>query len=98
LGTAEFAYNNKIHLVTKVPSFKGNYGQDLQMGFKERKKGKFETAEKFIEKIKKIQKEIKVVLEKTQEEIKKYTNRKWKEEKEYKVGDLVLLSMKDHKW
>jgi len=28
LGTAEFAYNNKIHLATKVFSFKANYGQD----------------------------------------------------------------------
>jgi len=26
LGTAEFAYNNKIHAMTKILSFKANYG------------------------------------------------------------------------
>ena len=33
-----------------------------------------------------------------QEEIKKFANRKRREEEEYRVGDLVLLSMKDLKW
>ena len=28
LGTTKFAYNNKIHLATKVFPFKANYGQD----------------------------------------------------------------------
>ena len=46
------------------------------MGFEERRKGKFEAAEKFVEKMKKIQKKAKAVLEKAQEEMKKYTNRK----------------------
>jgi len=54
LETAEFAYNNKIHLATKVSPFKANYGQDPQMGFEGRRKGKFETMEKFVERIKKI--------------------------------------------
>jgi len=39
-----------------------------------------------------------VVLEKIQEEMKKYANRKQEEGEEYKVGDLVLLSKKDLKW
>ena len=64
LRTAKFAYNNKIHLATKVFLFKTNYGQDLQIEFEGRKKGKFKTAEKFVERIKKIQKETKVALEK----------------------------------
>jgi len=34
--------------------FKANYRQDLRMGFKERKKGKYEGAEKFIKKMKEI--------------------------------------------
>jgi len=53
---------------------------------------------KFMEKIKKIQEEAKAVLGKAQEEMKKFANRRRREEEEYSVGDLVLLSMKDLKW
>jgi len=42
--------------------FKANYGQDPRMGFKGRKKGKYQRAEKFIEKMKEIQKEAKAAL------------------------------------
>ena len=54
LGTAEFAYNNKVHTGLKVLPFKANNGQDPRMGFKVRKKRKYERAEKFVEKIKEI--------------------------------------------
>ena len=54
LGTAEFVYNNKIHMVTKILLFKANYGQDSRMGFEGRRKGKYKVAGKFIERIKKI--------------------------------------------
>ena len=33
LGTAEFAYNNKVYSSTKTLSFKANYRQDPRMGF-----------------------------------------------------------------
>ena len=46
------------------------------MEFEGKRKEKFETAEKFIERIKRIQKEAKAALEKAQERIKKYANRK----------------------
>jgi len=46
------------------------------MGFKGKKKGKYQGAEKFIEKMKEIQKEAKAVLGRVQEEIKKYMDRK----------------------
>ena len=62
LGTAEFAYNNKIHTVTKISPFKANYGQDPRMGFEGRRKGKYEMAGKFVERMKKIQEEAKAVL------------------------------------
>jgi len=54
LGTAEFAYNNKIHATTKTSPFKVNYGQNPRMGFEGRRKGKYEVAGKFVEKIRKI--------------------------------------------
>ena len=78
-----FAYNNKIHTVTKILPFKANYGQNPRMGFEGRRKEKYEAVGKFVERMKKIQEEAKVALGKREE---------------YKIGDLVLLSMKDLKW
>ena len=76
LGMAEFTYNNKIHAAAKVSPLKVNYGQDPRMGFEGRRKGKYEAVGKFIKKIKKIQKEVKAVLKKAQEEMKKFMDRK----------------------
>ena len=98
LGTAEFAYNNKVHSSTKMLPFKANYGQNPRMGFKIRKKEKNKKTEKFATKIKEIEKKAKAVLGKVQKEIKKYTNRKRVEVDKYKVGDLVMLSTKDLKY
>ena len=56
--------------------FKVNYGQDPRMGFEGRRKRKYKAAGKFVERMKKIQEEAKVVLEKAQEEIKKFANRR----------------------
>ena len=64
LETAEFAYNNKAHLGTKMSFFKTNYRQDPRMGFETRKKGKYKGVEKFVTKIKKIQEKAKAILEK----------------------------------
>ena len=72
----EFAYNNKIHTVTKMSPFKANYGQDPRMGFERRRKGKYKAAGKFVERIKKIQKKAKAALRKAQEEMKKFANRR----------------------
>jgi len=98
LGTAKFAYNNKIHMATKILSFKANYSQDPRMRFKGRRKGKYEAAEKFIEKMKKIQEKAKAALKKAQEEIKRFVDRKRGKSEEYRVEDLVLLSIKNLKW
>jgi len=59
---AEFTYNNKIYTATKTSPFKANYSQDPRMGFEGKRKGKYEAAGKFIEKIKKIQEEAKAAL------------------------------------
>ena len=94
LGIAEFAYNNKVHSSTRMSPFKANYEQDPRMGFEGRKKEKYEGAEKFVMKMKEIQEEAKIMLSKTQEKIKKYTDKKRAEVNKYKVEDLVILSTK----
>ena len=79
LEIARFAYNNKVHSVIKIFLFKANTGQELQIGFKIRKKRRFEKAEEFTKKVKKVQKEVRVALQKVQEKMKRYTDRKQKE-------------------
>jgi len=68
------------------------------MGFKIRKKGKFEKAEEFVMRMKEVHEKAEAVLKKSQEEIKKYANRKRSEVEEYQVGNWVLLSTKDLKY
>jgi len=38
LATAEFAFNNKIHIAIQLSLFKVNYGRELGMDFDIRKK------------------------------------------------------------
>ena len=98
LGTAEFAYNNKVHSSTKTSLFKANYGQDPRIGFEVRKKRKYQGAGKFVTKIKEIQKKAKAALKKAQEEMKKYTDKKRGEVDKYKVEDLVMPCHDLAKW
>ena len=83
LATAEFAYNNKVQTSTKVSLFKANIGQDPCMGFKIRKKGKFEKVEEFVTRMKEVHEEAEVALRKSQEEMRKYADRKRSEAEEY---------------
>ena len=53
-------------------SFEANSGQNPRMGFELRKKGKYEGAARFMERMKE---EAKATLAKAQEDIKKYANR-----------------------
>jgi len=98
LTTTEFVFNNKVHIATKSSSFKINYGRELRMGFEIRKKRKYEKAKKFVKETKKIHKETKVALRKSQKEMKRYTDKNRKKVVDYKVGDKVLLSTKDLMW
>ena len=69
LATAEFVFNNKIHIVIKMLPFQVNYGKEPRMGFDIRKKGKNEKAEEFVKEMKEKHKEAKVALVKSQEKI-----------------------------
>jgi len=98
LAMAEFAYNNKVQTSTKVSPFRANNGRDPHMGFEIRKKKKFEKAEEFARRMKEVHKKAEVVLKKSQEKMRKYTDRKRSKVEEYRVGDWVLLSIKDLKY
>jgi len=64
LVSAEFAVNNKVHMATKVSSFIANYSRELRMVGNIRKKEKVEKATKFIERMRKVQREAGVALKK----------------------------------
>jgi len=95
LATAEFAFNNKIHTAMKSSLFKVNYGREPRIGFNIRKKGENVKAEEFVKKMKDRHKEVKAVLVKSQEEMKKQADRNRKEAEEYGVEDKVLINTKD---
>jgi len=63
-----------MHTGTKVLPFQANSGQDPRIGFELRKKRRYEGAEKFAKKIEEVQREAKVVLVKTQENMRRYVN------------------------
>jgi len=68
------------------------------MGFKIRKKGKFEKAKEFATRIKEVHEKAEAVLKKSQEEMRRYADRRRSEIEEYRTGDWVLLSTKDLKY
>jgi len=98
LGMAEFAYNNKRHTATQMLPFEANYGLSPRMGFEGRRERRFEAVEKFAERMKQVQEEVKAALGKVQEEMRKYVDRRRREGVEFKVGNLVLLSTRELKW
>jgi len=95
LVTAEFAFNNKVHTVTKISPFQVNYGREPRMGFNIRKKEKNEKAEEFVKEMKERHEEARAALVRSQEEMKRQADRSRKEAEEYRVGDKVLISTKD---
>jgi len=68
---AEFAFNNKVHTVTKMSLFKVNYGREPRMGFDIRKKRKNKKTEEFAREMKKRHEEARAALVKAQEEMKR---------------------------
>ena len=92
---AEFAFNNKVHIVTKMSPFKTNYGREPRMGFDIRKKEKNEKVEEFMREMKERHEEARAALVKSQKKMKRQADRSRKEMGEYRVGDKVLISIKD---
>ena len=65
MATAEFAFNNKVHTVTKISPFQVNYGRELRIGFDIRKKEKNEKTEEFVREMKERHEEAKAALVKS---------------------------------
>jgi len=95
LATAEFTFNNKVHTATRSSPFQVNYGREPRMGFDIRKKGKNNRTEEFVKEMKERHEEARAALVKSQEEMKRQVDRSRKEAEEYRVGDKVLISIKD---
>ena len=82
-------------MATKVSPFMANYGKELRIREDIRRKGKVESATKFVERMKKVHKKAEAALKKMQEEMKRYADRGRKETEKWEKGDQVLLSTKD---
>ena len=82
LASAEFTVNNKTHTATKVSPFMANYGRELRIGGNIKKKGKVESMTEFVEKMKRVYEEAAAALRKTQEEMKRYVDRRRRETEE----------------
>ena len=65
------------------------------MGAYIRKNRKIEKATEFVERIKKVQEKVWVVLSKTQKEMKRQVDRERKEVKKQKKENKIMLSIKD---
>ena len=95
LASAEFAVNNKVHIVTKVLPFMANYKRELRMGGDIRKKEKVEKVMEFVMRMKKVHEEAGAALKKIWEDMKRQVDRRRKETKDWKKEDKVMLSTKD---
>jgi len=72
-----------------------NYRKELRMGVDIKRKEKMEKATEFTERIKKVQEEVEVALKRIQEEMKQQVDRRRRKIEVWKIGDKVMLSMKD---
>ena len=93
MATAEFAFNNKVHMATKSSPFQINYGREPRIDFDIRKKEKNETAEEFAREIKKRHEEVRAALVKSHEEMKRQADRIKKEAEDYRIGDKILIML-----
>jgi len=72
-----------VQTSTKVSLFRANNKQDPYIGSEIRKKGKFEKIEEFATRMKEVHKEAETMLKKSQEEMRKYADRKRSKAEEY---------------
>lgn len=81
-----FVYNNKVQTSTKVLLFKAKWIRSVYR-FQDKKNEKFKRAKEFVTRIKELHEEVETASKKSQEEMRKYVDRKRSELKKYRVGD-----------
>jgi hypothetical protein len=93
LPMAEFSYNNRMQESTKNTPFMINYGRNPRMGFETVISSKKESVEDFLTRMKAIWDEAEASLYKAAEDMKKYYDRKRKDEKDIdlQIGMKVWL-------
>ena len=72
-----------------------NYRRELRIDGDIRKKGKIKKMTEFVEKMKKIHEEARAAMKKSQKDMKRQADKNRKESEDWKVGDKVMLSMRD---
>ena len=72
-----------------------NYERELRIGVNIRRKEKVEKTTEFAKRMKKVQKEARIVLRKVQEKMKRQTDKRRKEAEKWKKRDKVMLITKD---
>ena len=95
LPIAEFSYNNKVQSSTGQSPFLTLYGYHPNMGTNLRREARNESAQQFATRIQELRKEAEASLKMASERMKLNYDKKRQESPSYKVGDLVLLNMKN---
>lgn len=91
LPMAAFSYNNKIHTSTGFSPLFVNKGFHVNTGLNVQKEVKNDSAQTFVDDMKKIREEAESALKVAQETMKRFYDRKRQDAKPYQVGDLVWL-------
>ena len=73
--TAESVVNNKVHSAIRVSPFMANYERELQIRADIRRKGKVEKAMEFVERMRRVQEEVRTALRKVQEKMRRLADR-----------------------
>jgi len=82
-------------MATKVSPFMARQERELQMGTDIRRKGKVKKAMEFVERMRRVQEEVGMVLRKAQKEMRRQENRGRQEVEEWQKRDKMMLSTKN---
>ena len=73
--TAESVVNNKVHSAIRVSPFMANYMRELQIEADIKRKSKVKKAMEFVERMRRVQEEVRTALRKVQEKMRRLADR-----------------------